>query len=160
MKCCKFISLLIALLAATFVAHAQNAPCTGSEYSTNADFFRAYASALSSDVTASKKKAMVNARTTITNLVNAQAKDAAKSQSKISGADLEQFIGLVQIATRQKAATLKVICENSGQTAGKYKTHIVVELAKADVLKEIIAQINSDDKLKALFEEEKFKQVF
>ena len=59
MKCYKFISLLAVFFAVTTLTHAQNAgPCTGSEYATDAEFFRAYASAQSSDATASKKKAM------------------------------------------------------------------------------------------------------
>lgn len=63
MKCYKFISLLAVFFAVTTLTHAQNAgPCTGSEYATDAEFFRAYASAQSSDATASKKKAMTGAR--------------------------------------------------------------------------------------------------
>lgn len=66
MKCYKFISLLAVFFAVTTLTHAQNAgPCTGSEYATDAEFFRAYASAQSSDATASKKKAMTGARTAL-----------------------------------------------------------------------------------------------
>ena len=54
----------------------------------------------------------------------------------------------------------RVICENSRQNGGKYKTDVVVELPKAGVLSTIINQIKSDDKLKGLFEESKFKQAF
>ena len=160
MKCYRFISLLVTIVATITLAHAQNVPCSGSEYTTNAEFFRAYASALSSDATASKKKAMVNARTTISNQINAKGEAAAKSQSNISGANMTKFVELIQVATRQKAVGLRVICEQSEQTTGKYKTHLVVELTKADVLVEIISQVKSDDKLKALFEEGKFKQAF
>lgn len=68
MKCYKFISLLAVFFAVTTLTHAQNAgPCTGSEYATDAEFFRAYASAQSSDATASKKKAMTGARTALEN---------------------------------------------------------------------------------------------
>ena len=43
MKCYKFISLLAVFFAVTTLTHAQNAgPCTGSEYATDAEFFRAY----------------------------------------------------------------------------------------------------------------------
>lgn len=85
---------------------------------------------------------------------------AAKSQSKFGNAELTQFLDLIQMATQQEAANLKVICENSRQTGGKYKTDVVVELPKAAVLSTIISQVKSDDKLKGIFEEGKFKQSF
>ena len=69
-------------------------------------------------------------------------------------------LDLIQMVTQQEAANLKVICENSRQNGGKYKTDVVVELPKAGVLSTIINQIKSDDKLKGLFEESQFKQAF
>ena len=81
MKCYKFISLLAVFFAVTTLTHAQNAgPCTGSEYATDAEFFRAYASAQSSDATASKKKAMTGARTALENQIKTKAEAAAKSK--------------------------------------------------------------------------------
>lgn len=160
MKYYKLICLLTLFLGMSTWVQAQNAPCTGSEYSTNAEFFRASASAQSGDATASKKKAVITARTTITNQIKAKAEIAAKSQSKFGNAELTQFLDLIQMATQQEAANLKVICENSRQTGGKYKTDVVVELPKAAVLSTIINQVKSDDKLKGIFEEGKFKQSF
>ena len=145
MKCYKFISLLAVFFAVTTLTHAQNAgPCTGSEYATDAEFFRAYASAQSSDATASKKK----------------ARTGAKSQTKISGADIAQFNSLIQGVIQQEVVKMKVICENSEQAGGRYKTHIVVEVTKASVLTNIVNSAKSDEKLKANFEEGKFKQAF
>ena len=157
MKCYKFISLLAVFFAVTTLTHAQNAgPCTGSEYATDAEFFRAYASAQSSDATASKKKAMTGARTALENQIKTKAEAAAKSQTKISGADIAQFNSLIQ----QEVVKMKVICENSEQAGGRYKTHIVVEVTKASVLTNIVNSAKSDEKLKANFEEGKFKQAF
>lgn len=79
---------------------------------------------------------------------------------KFGNAEWEQFSDLIHMATQQEAANLKVICENSRQSGGKYKTDVVVELPKAGVLSTIINQIKSDDKLKGLFEESQFKQAF
>lgn len=160
MKYYKFICFLAFVLGMSTWVQAQNTPCTGSAYSTNADFFRASASAQSGDATASKKKAVITARTAITNQIKAKAEMAAKSQSKFGSAEWEQFSDLIQMVTRQEAANLKVICENSRQSDGKYKTDVVVELPKAEVLSAIINQLKSDDKLKGIFEESKFKQAF
>ena len=147
MKYYKFIYFLAFVLGISTWAQAQSTPCTGNTYSTNADFFRASASAQT-------------ARTAITNQIKAKAEMAAKSQNKFGNAEWEQFLDLIQMVTQQEAANLKVICENSRQNGGKYKTDVVVELPKAGVLSTIINQIKSDDKLKGLFEESKFKQAF
>ena len=156
MKCYKFISLLAVFFAVTTLTHAQNTgPCTGSEYATDAEFFRAYASAQSSD-----KKAMTGARTALENQIKTKAEAAAKSQTKISGADIAQFNSLIQGVIQQEVVKMKVICENSEQAGGRYKTHIVVEVTKASVLTNIVNSAKSDEKLKANFEEGKFKQAF
>ena len=88
------------------------------------------------------------------------ASDKVRIQYASKYAEWEQFLDLIQMVTQQEAANLKVICENSRQNGGKYKTDVVVELPKAGVLSTIINQIKSDDKLKGLFEESKFKQAF
>ena len=160
MKYYKFIYFLAFVLGMSTWAQAQSTPCTGNAYSTNADFFRASASAQSGDATASKKKAVIAARTAMTSQVKAKADVAAKSLKKFGNAEWEQFSDLIHMATQQEAANLKVICENSRQSGGKYKTDVVVELPKAGVLSTIINQIKSDDKLKGLFEESQFKQAF
>ena len=151
MKYYKFIYFLAFVLGMSTWAQAQSTPCTGNAYSTNADFFRASASAQSGDATASKKKAVIAARTAITSQIKAKAEMAAKSQKKFGNAEWEQFSDLIHMATQQ---------ENSRQSGGKYKTDVVVELPKAGVLSTIINQIKSDDKLKGLFEESQFKQAF
>ena len=120
----------------------------------------AYASAQSSDATASKKKAMTGARTALENQIKTKAEAAAKSQTKISGADIAQFNSLIQGVIQQEVVKMKVICENSEQAGGRYKTHIVVEVTKASVLTNIVNSAKSDEKLKANFEEGKFKQAF
>ena len=51
--------------------------CIRDRYSTNADFFRASASAQSGDATASKKKAVIAARTAITSQIKAKAEMAS-----------------------------------------------------------------------------------
>ena len=151
MKYYKFIYFLAFVLGMSTWAQAQSTPCTGNAYSTSAQ---------SGDATASQKKAVIAARTAITSQIKAKAEMAAKSQKKFGNAEWEQFSDLIHMATQQEAANLKVICENSRQSGGKYKTDVVVELPKAGVLSTIINQIKSDDKLKGLFEESQFKQAF
>lgn len=160
MKCYRFICLLAVSFAMSTWVQAQSGPCTGSQYSTNAEFFRASASSQSGDATASKKKAAITARTTLTNQIKAKAEMAAKSQSKFGSEDMTRFLDLVQQVMQQQSAGLKVICENSQQAGGKYKTDVVVELAKAGILASIIQQVQGDEMLKGKFEEGKFKQAF
>lgn len=70
------------------------------------------------------------------------------------------ILDLIQMVTQQEAANLKVICENSRQNGGKYKTDVVVELPKAGVLSTIINQIKSDDKLKGLLKKASLSKRF
>lgn len=160
MKHSTFIGLWVLFLGMSTGMQAQNAPCTGSEYSTNADFFRASASAQSSDATASKKKAIIAARTLLSNQIKAKAEMAAQSQARFGDAERTQFMELVRGVTRQAGADLKVICEDTRQNGGKYKTDVVAEVPKADILSSLVGQAKSDDLLKGVFEEGKFKQAF
>ena len=99
-------------------------------------------------------------RKALENQIKTKAEAAAKSQTKISGADIAQFNSLIQGVIQQEVVKMKVICENSEQAGGRYKTHIVVEVTKASVLTNIVNSAKSDEKLKANFEEGKFKQAF
>ena len=103
---------------------------------------------------------MTGARTALENQIKTKAEAAAKSQTKISGADIAQFNSLIQGVIQQEVVKMKVICETSEQAGGRYKTHIVVEVTKASVLTNIVNSAKSDEKLKANFEEGKFKQAF
>ena len=160
MKYYKFIYFLAFVLGMSTWAQAQSTPCTGNAYSTNADFFRASASAQSGDATCATTKALIAARTAITSQIKAKAEMAAKSQKKFGNAEWEQFSDLIHMATQQEAANLKVVCENSRQSGGKYKTDVVVELPKAGVLSTIINQIKSDDKLKGLLKKASLSKRF
>lgn len=60
-------------------AQAQSTPCTGNAYSTNADFFRASASAQSGDATASKEGGHCSLYRN-NQPIKAKAEMAAKSQ--------------------------------------------------------------------------------
>lgn len=81
---------------------------------------------------------MTGARTALENQIKTKAEAAAKSQTKISGADIAQFNSLIQGVIQQEVVKMKVICENSEQAGGRYKTHIVVEVTKASVLTNIV----------------------
>ena len=55
------------------------------------------------------------------NQIKTKAEAAAKSQTKISGADIAQFNSLIQGVIQQEVVKMKVICENSEQAGGRYK---------------------------------------
>lgn len=156
----KFIYVLILLWGMVVAIQAQQVPCTGSEYTSNQDFFRASASALSGDATASKKKAVITARTQISTQIKQKAQSAIASQSQWGETETTQFLSVVQAVIQQEVAGLKVICEEGTQTGGKYQTSVVVELPKAGVLTHILAQVKGHSTLKGVFDEGKFKQAF
>ena len=119
MKCYKFISLLAVFFAVTTLTHAQNAgPCTGSEYATDAEFFRAYASAQSSDATASKKKAMTGARTALENQIKTKAEAAAKSKRLDERTDK-----IIRKANEEAAEILREAKEYADETIKTMNKH-------------------------------------
>ena len=100
---------------------------------------------------------MTGARTALENQIKTKAEAAAKSQTKISGADIAQFNSLIQGVIQQEVVKMKVICENSEQAGGRYKTHIVVEITKASVLTNIVNSAKSDETSKKVNSNRLFK---
>lgn len=157
----KMKHILIVILAfICFNANAQNKACSGKEFTTDELFFRIYADGLSSDMTASKKKAFSTARSNIISLVNASAEAALKSQGNIEAPYLTKMIGLMQMAVRQEGANIKTICENSTENNGKFKSEVVVELSKEKLIKRITEIITNDPTLKDKFKSDTFKSNF
>lgn len=160
MKSISLLILCLCWLGCTLPAAAQTAPCTGEAYTTNATFFRASATGQSSDVTASKKKALSAARNALSGQIQTKANQALSSQSQLGEAERNAFRNLIQRTTLQEGAHLKVICEDSQQKGGRFHTQLVVELSKAQVLNTLQQQIQADATLKGKFQADKFKAAF
>ncbi len=155
----KSLKYYVILLCISFALNgfAQNKSCTGSEYTTNELFYRASANGSSMDVTASKKKALSNARNAIITDIFSKIESAIGKQ-KGDAMYKKKMLDISMAAIRQEAGNIKVICENSNQINQKYESNVVVEINKESVITKIINQITSDNTLKPLFDVDLFKK--
>lgn len=141
-------------------------PCSGPEYMTNNDYFRASATGLSTDMNIAKKKALTEARTTLAEAINIKVKAVTENytSSYQQGEDEEakgRFQSLARQVVNQELSGIRVICEKTMRTPeGKYRVHIAVELAGNEIMESMANSFQNDDKLKIDFEYEKFKKVF
>jgi hypothetical protein len=153
----KYIIMLISICFC-FDSFAQGNKCTGEKYNTDASSFRAYSNSSSIDMTASRKKALSNAR----NAMSAQISKTIERtilQQNIEQAYQKKAIELSMITIRQEIANVKVICEDCYKKGPKYTCEMVVELPKDRIKESIAAQIQNDNTLKDRFNIEKFKNA-
>ncbi len=141
-------------------------PCSGPEFMTNNEYFRASAMGLSTDMNIAKKKAMTEARTGLAEAINikVQAVTDNYSSSYQQGENEEaksRYQSLGRQVVSQELSGVRVICEKTMKTPdGKYKVYVAVELAGNEIMEAMANRIKSDDKLRIDFEYEKFKKVF
>ncbi|MEL7001847.1 MAG: hypothetical protein AAFN93_03830 [Bacteroidota bacterium] len=141
-------------------------PCSGSDYFSTGEVFRANSIGESSDQVVSKKKALNNARAdmasqvqttvraVIDNYVNARE---FNNREEIE----ERFESLNREIINQELQGTKVICEKQTRTTeGTYKSYIALELDPEKMISSYNSRINSDERLKIDYDYEKFKKTF
>lgn len=141
-------------------------PCSGPQFMTNNEYFRASAMGLSSDMNIAKQKAMSTARTQLAQAIETQVKAVTDdyASSYQMGEDEEakrRFQELSLQVTKQTLSGVRVICEETMKSPeGKYKVYVALELAGNEIMEATVNRIKDDDKLRIDFEYEKFKQIF
>lgn len=145
---------------------AIEVPCSGPEFMTNKEYFRASSMGLSTDMTIAKKKALSSVRTEIATAINAKVKavtddyvssyqQGEKDESK------RRFQELSRTVVEQQLSGTRIICEKTMKSPdGNYKVYVAMELAGNEILNAMTNRIKNDDKLRIDFEYEKFKKVF
>ncbi|HMJ68818.1 MAG TPA: hypothetical protein VK508_07985 [Cyclobacteriaceae bacterium] len=141
-------------------------PCSGSEYFTTKDAFRANSIGESMDQVTSKKKALTNARNELAQAINTTVKTVTdnyvNSRSMNNKEELEQrFESLNREVVDQTLAGIVTKCEKLVQTKeGNYKTYVAIELSAADLISKYNERLSKDERLKIDYDYEKFKQTF
>mgnify|MGYP003574746576 CR=1 FL=1 len=143
-----------------------NTYCSGPEYFSNSEFFRANAVGESLDQMTSKKKALNNAKAELAGAINTTIK--ATIDNYVNSRELnnkeeveERFEGLTREVVNQKLNGVKTICEKQTKTPeGKYKTYLAIELSGSDLATEINESLSKDERLKIDYDYEKFKETF
>ena len=140
--------------------------CSGPEYQTNNEYFRANQVGESLDQAVSKKKALSNAKADLAGFIETTLK--ATFDNYVNTRELnnveeveERYEGLSREVVNQKLNGIKTICEKQTKTTeGKYKTYIAIELAGDEIMSAMNQRLPSDAKLKIDYDYEKFKETF
>jgi hypothetical protein len=141
-------------------------PCSGEDFFSNDDYFRANAMGESLDQAVSKKKAMSNARADLASAISTTIKGTidnyVNSREFNNREEVEErFEGLTREVINQELAGVKTICEKMYTTSeGKYKTYIAIELSGEELLSKMNERLSKDERLRIDYDYEKFKEEF
>lgn len=141
-------------------------PCSGPDYFSTGELFRANSIGESADQVVAKKKALSNARAEMASQVSTTIKAVTdnylNSREFNNQEELEErFESLNREVIDQQLNGTRVICEKQTKTSeGRYKTYIVLELDPELVLSSYNERLSSDDKLRIDYDYEQFKKTF
>jgi hypothetical protein len=140
--------------------------CSGDEYSSDSEYFRANNTGESPNQNMAKRKAMSNARLDLAQAIETHLKSVTDNYliEHTSGQDMEfkqRMETLSREVVNQKLNGIRTICEQFTQTtSGNYKCYVAIELAGEELLNGMKNRIPEDDKLRIDFQYEKFKEEF
>lgn len=140
--------------------------CSGGDYQTNSEYFRANNSGESSSQSLAKKKALSNARQELAASMGTTVKtviDDYVNSFEQNGEmdDKEIYEGLSREVINEKLNGIRTICEQFTKTAeGNYKCYVAIELAGDEILNGMNQRISKDDRLQMRFEKEKFEEKY
>ena len=143
-----------------------NTYCSGPEYFSNNEYFRANAIGESMDQMTSKKKALSNAKAELAGAINTTIKatidNYVNSREFNNKEELEErFEGLTREVINQQLSGTKTICEKQTKTPeGNYKTYLAIELSGSDLANSFNESLSKDERLKIDYDYEKFKETF
>ncbi len=140
--------------------------CTGSDFQSNKNYFRASAIGESLDQMVAKKKAGVNARAELATLISSVVRgtiDNYTNSTELNNVEQveERYEGLTREVINQQLSNIKIICEKQTRTAEKkYKTYLAVEMSVKDLKEALNKKLSQDDKLKVDYDYERFVKKF
>jgi hypothetical protein len=143
-----------------------NIPCSGPDYFTNKNFFRANSLGESMDLVASKKKAMDNARAELAASIQSTVKTVTDnylvSREFNNKEELEErFEQLNRTIVNQTLSGIKTICEKQVKTdKGNFKTYVAIELSASDIVSKYHESLSKEERLRIDYDYEKFKETF
>ena len=144
-----------------------NIPCSGPQYFSNDDYFRANASGESLDQMTAKKKALANAKQQLAGDIQTTIKAVADNYIKSSEFNnkeeaLERFEQNSRSIIRQELRGIRQVCEKAVRvsSSGKYKYYVAIELSGDKLFKSYSESLSKDQALKVDYNYEKFKETF
>ena len=143
-----------------------NEYCTGDQYMSTKEAFRATATGESMDRETAKKKARSNANAEMAKTINTTMKivgdNYVNSTEFNNKEDLEErFEQLNRTIVDQTLSGIKMICEKQVQVdKGGYRTYVAIELSASDIVQKYNENLSQDQRLKIDYDYEKFKETF
>lgn len=140
--------------------------CSGPEYFTNAEVFRANSVGESMDLSVSKRKAMANARAelaaSIQTTVKAVTDNYVNSSENNNREEIgERFESLNREVVSQELKGIRKICERYFRTPdGNYKTYVAIELSAQELVTSYHKRLQNMQEVTIDFDYEKFKKTF
>lgn len=139
-------------------------PCSGPEFFTDGEVFRANSIGESIDLSVSKRRAMTNARAQLAASIQTTVKSVTdnyvRSSENNNDENLEErFESLNREVVNQELRGIRKICERYFHTPeGKYKTYVAIELSAQELVSAYHSRLQN---IKGIdFDYEKFKQTF
>lgn len=138
--------------------------CSGPEFFTDGEVFRANSVGESMDLSVSKRKAMTNARSQLAASIQTTVKSVTDNYVKSSENNNEEEIGerfesLNREVVSQELRGIRKICERYFHTPeGNYKTYVAIELSAQELVSAYHSRLQN---MKGIdYDYEKFKQIF
>jgi len=140
--------------------------CSGPDYRSDKNNFRANSIGESSDQVTARKKAMSNAKADLAGLIQTVIKGTtdnyvnSREFNNVEEVE-ERFESLTREVLNQQLNNIKVICEKQTITKeGRYKTYVAIEMG-VDALEEALNnKLSKDQRLKVDYDYEKYKETF
>lgn len=146
-----------------------NEYCSGDQYMSTKDAFRATATGESLDRETAKKKAKSNAMSELAKTISATMKvvgDNYVSSTEVNNKEevTETFNEMARTVVDQQLKGAVEICEKLTQkTVGSnltYVAYVAIELSGAKIADAYVEQLSKNEKIKADYNYEKFKETF
>ncbi len=140
--------------------------CSGPQYWSDNEYFRANAVAESPNQANSRRMALSNARAELAGHMEVTVKAVIDNYVQdITVGDRQEYSqryeGLSREVINQKLVGTRIICEELTRTPeGRYKTYLAIELAGNEILSAMNDRISRDERLRLDYDYEKFKNTF
>ncbi|MGM0375836.1 MAG: hypothetical protein ACQEQ0_03600 [Bacteroidota bacterium] len=145
-------------------------PCSGSDYATDEEYFRANESGESPRMSMAKRQAILNAKATLAGNIESQIKTVSQQytnqrsfeseQSKVEFE--EQFEEMTRNVVDQQLNDVKIICEKAlqGKDNGDYQYFVAVEMPKEALMDNIDNEISKKERLQLEYDKQKFQEIY
>lgn len=141
-------------------------PCSGPEYFTNGEVFRANSVGESIDISVAKRRALSNARADLAAAIQFTVKEVTDSyvlsrEGNNREALSERYEGLSRQVVSQELRGMREICIRYTQTeSGRYKAYVAIELSAQNLVTEYFDRLAEIQEFESDADFEKFKKLF